>query len=117
MDWQTLTLRELILRSDVSTRLENAAQLSAVFETTIADFLKTRQDVLDRLARARNVGRTTIQELELLVDEYAAASLGGEQGEPPESALIAPAETSLLDQLPKEIVGVALRTLACTWWR
>lgn len=111
MDWQTLTLRELIKRSDVSTRLENASQRSAVFETTIREFLATRHDVLDRLGRARNVGRTTIEELERLVDEYAAGSPDGQNPEPPEPVPGPPPEASLLDDLPTEVVDVTLKTL------
>lgn len=111
MDWKTLTLRELIKRSDVSTRLENASQMSAVFETTVREFLATRHDVLDRLGRARNVGRTTIEELELLVDEYAGGSPDGQNPEPPEPAPGAPPGVPRLDDLPTEVVDVTLKTL------
>lgn len=111
MDWKALSLRDLIKRSDVSARLENASRVGAVFETTIGEFLATRQHVLDRLGRARNVGRTTIEELELLVDEYAAGSPDSQYGGPPGPAPSAPPEATPLDDLPIEVVSVTLKTL------
>lgn len=111
MSWTSLTLRELIELNDVSTRLNNASRMSAVFETTIGEFLATRQDVRDRLERARNVGRTTIAELELLVDEYAPSSPDGQSPKPPTLVPAPRAEVHLVDDLPSEIVGVTLKAL------
>ena len=110
MDWQTITLRELIARSDVSTRLKNASHLSAVFETTIREFLAMRPQVLGRLWRATHVGRTTIGELERLVDEYADAFPGNQELDPPVLAAAA-SGASLLDALPTEVIGVRLNVL------
>ena len=110
-DWKKLTLRELIELSDVSTRLKNASQMSAVFQTAIGDFLAMRQEVLNRLDRSRNVGRTTLAELELLVDDYGAGAPEDQSPETPAPVPSARAEVSLLDDLPTEIVGVTLKTL------
>lgn len=110
-DWKKHTLREMLNRSDVSVRLKNASLMSAVFETTVGDFLAKKQETLDQLGRARNVGRTTIAELERLVDAFAAGAPSDASSDEHEVGHSSRAVVALLEELPAEIVGVTLKTL------